>query len=202
MKTYLFAATPGVPSGRGGDSRLSARKGRRARLCRLAALLICVLGAATAQAKLVPNLKFKDLRGRTVKLDSLRGRIAVVNFWATGCQPCKAELPRLSALRAEYHTQGVRFVAISVDDPKDVPRIRPFLQSQNIALRVWTGADLGTLHRLGFKQVIPATLVLDAQGNIVGRVEGELRTADVRSYVNWLLHKKQGAAPPAMIRRY
>jgi len=176
---------------------------RKLRLSAVAlCLLICLGGWTAAQANPVPNLKFKTLAGQQVRLDSLRGSIAVVNFWATWCAPCRAELPRLSALQAEYAKQGVKFVAVSADEPKDFAKIAPFLQEEKISLPVWTGADLGTLGRLGFGDVLPATLVLDAQGNVVGRIEGEARDADVRGYLDWLLHGRQGAAPPREIKRY
>ncbi len=165
-------------------------------------VLACYLGGAAAMAKPVPNLKFKDMAGHAVRMDSLQGHIAVVNFWATWCGPCKEELPRLSALQATYAKQGVEFVAISVDEPKDYGKIALFVEEQKIALPVWTGADLGTLGRLGFGDVVPAMLVLDAQGSVVGRIEGEARDADVSEDVDWLLSGRQGKAPPTRIRRY
>jgi len=165
-------------------------------------LLMYLCGASAAWAKQVPNLKFKDMAGHTVRLDSLRGHPAVVNFWATWCGPCKEELPRLSALQAAYARRGVKFVAVSVDQPKDFRKIQPYFAQHHIALPVWTGADLGTLGRLGFGNVVPATLVLDGQGNVVGRIEGEARDADVRGYLDWLLDGRQGKAPPRQIRRY
>jgi thiol-disulfide isomerase/thioredoxin len=165
-------------------------------------LLACLLGGTVALAKPAPNLKFRDMAGHAVRLESLRGHVAVVNFWATWCGPCKQELPRLSALRAAYAKQGVEFVAISVDEPKDFAQIQPYFKQHQITLPVWTGANLGTLGRLGFGNVVPATLVLDAQGDVVGRIEGEARDADVRGYLDWLLRGRQGKAPPKRIRRY
>lgn len=190
-KQSCFADAPGDRSGRSGLSGAG-----------VVLLLLMSFVGGNAQAKTVPNLKFKDMTGHSVRLDSLRGKIAVVNFWATWCGPCKEELPRFSALQAAYAKQGVQFVAVSVDQPKDFSKIAPFLKSHGIDLAVWTGADLGTLGRLGFGDVVPATMVLDAQGNVVGRIEGEARDADVRAYLDWLLHGRQGTAPPKRIKRY
>lgn len=192
MRRFLrLRKAPGRRSGRGFVWNVAA-----------AWLLMCLCGASTAWAKPVPNLKFKDMAGHTVRLDSLRGHPAVVNFWATWCGPCKEELPRLSALQAAYAGRGVKFVAVSVDEPKDFRKIQPYFAQHQIALPVWTGADLGTLGRLGFGNVVPATLVLDGQGNVVGRIEGEARDADVRGYLDWLLDGRQGKAPPKRLRRY
>lgn len=193
MRKHLrLAGAPGRRLGRSGVGSMGAAW----------LLLACFLSGTVALAKPVLNLKFKDMAGHAVRLDSLHGHIAVLNFWATWCGPCKEELPRLSALQAAYAKQGVEFVAISVDEPKDFGKIAPFFEQQKIALPVWTGADLGTLGRLGFGNVVPATLVLDAQGDVVGRIEGEARDADVRGYVDWLLDGRQGKAPPQRIKRY
>ncbi len=158
--------------------------------------------ALPALAKPVPNLKFHDLAGHDQRLSSLHGSITVISFWATWCGPCKEELPRLSALSQQYAAQGVRFIAVSVDDPKDFAKIQPFLTHQHITLPVWTGADTDTLDRLGLGDVVPATLVLDADGEIIGRISGEARDADVTSYLDWLLHHRQGPAPAPSLKRY
>lgn len=167
-----------------------------------AALLLCLVAFAAAVAKPLPHLRFHDLAGHSQDLAALRGTIAVVNFWATWCGPCREELPRLSALSADYATRGVRFIAISADDPEDRPKIEPFLRQQKIGLDVWLDADLGTLDRLQLGNVLPATLIADKDGQIVGRISGEARNADLRRYLDWLLSNRPGPAPPPLLRRY
>jgi thiol-disulfide isomerase/thioredoxin len=168
----------------------------------LSILVLACSGLATASAKPVPDLKFHDLAGHTQKLSSLRGSITVINFWATWCGPCREEMPRLSALSQQYASKGVRFVAISVDESKDRAKIEPYLQQQKIALDVWVGADLDTLDRLGLGNVLPATLVLDKDGEPIGRISGEARDADISGYLDWLLGNRQAPAPPPQIKRY
>lgn len=192
------------------QGRSAAR--RRLGGCRLGGCRIaCFLGLglmlaagvpARAWAGPVANLKFKDMAGHTERLGSLRGRIAVVNFWATWCAPCRAELPMLSGLEQRYAGRGVQFVAISVDTAKDRAKVATYLREEQPGLGVWVGADLDTLGRLGFGDVVPATLVLDAKGVAVGRIEGEADEADVRGYLDWLLSGRRGKAPPARIKRY
>ncbi|MGA8939578.1 MAG: TlpA disulfide reductase family protein [Acidobacteriaceae bacterium] len=168
----------------------------------LSALALLLSFATAANAKPVPNLKFHDLAGHVQRLDSLHGSITVLVFWATWCTPCREELPRLSQLSQQYAAQGVRFLAISVDDPADFAKIQPLFHKQNINLTVWTGADTGTLSRLGLGDVVPATLVLDTNGDIIGRISGEARDADVTTYLDWLLHHRQGPAPAPRLKRY
>lgn len=174
---------------------------------RVSKLLIFILTgfALGASAKPVPDLKFKDLAGHTEKFSSLRGSITVISFWATWCAPCREELPRLSALSQQYAAKGVRFVAISVDEPKDHAKIEPFLHSQNIALdtfTIWTGGDIGTLDRLGLGNEVPATIVLDKDGTAIGRILGEAHDSDVATYVDWLLSDRSTPVPPSPVKRY
>jgi thiol-disulfide isomerase/thioredoxin len=165
--------------------------------------LLAITGfALTAAAKSVPDLKFQDLAGHAQKLSDLRGSITVISFWATWCGPCKEELPHISALKQKYADKGVRFLAISADEPKTRSQIEPFFQKQDITLDVWTGADIGTLGRLGLGNILPATIVLDKDGSPIGRISGEARDADVTTYLDWLLSDRTGAAPPGIITRH
>jgi thiol-disulfide isomerase/thioredoxin len=165
-------------------------------------LLAAFSGFSAAHAKPIPNLKFHDLAGHDQHFDNLRGSITVISFWATWCTPCREELPRLSKLQQQYATSGVRFLAISVDNPKDFAKIEPFLHQQNITLDVWEGADIDTLDHLALGDVVPATLILDKNGEVVGRISGEARDSDVTGYLDWLLHDRQGAAPEPFITRH
>jgi len=162
--------------------------------------LSCALVAA--QAKPLPDLKFKDLAGNPQRLDSLRGSITVVSFWATWCTPCREELPRLSKLSQQLADKDVHFVAISIDEPKDRAKIEPFLEKNNVSLKVWVGGDDGMLGRLGLGNIVPGTLILDKDGAAVGRIMGEARDADITGYVDWLQHDRQGPPPPSLIKRY
>ena len=165
------------------------------------ALVAFALLPGTTLAKPAPDLKFQDLAGHEHRLKDLRGNITVISFWATWCAPCREELPRLSVLSQQYAAQGVRFVAISVDEPKDFSKIQPFLQQQHVALDVWTGADIGTLDRLSLGDVVPATIVLDRDGEVAGRISGEAQDPDVKGYLDWLVGNRQGPAPAPKLKR-
>jgi thiol-disulfide isomerase/thioredoxin len=165
-------------------------------------LTLAITGfALTASAKPVPDLKFQDLTGHTQKLSDLRGSITVVSFWATWCGPCKEELPRLSALKQHYADKGIRFIAISADEPKTRSKIEPFIQQQGIALDIWTGADIDTLDRLTLGNALPATIVLDKDGTAIGRIMGEAHDSDITTYLDWLLGDRSTPAPPPTIKR-
>jgi len=167
----------------------------------LTALIFCCLIPA-AQAKRAPNLEFKDLSGVKQKLASARGSIVVLNFWATWCGPCKEELPLLSKLTEEYGPKKVRFISASADESKDRAKVDLFLSHQKLAMEFWLGADLDMLEHMELGNVLPATVILDEQGEIIARIQGQAHEEDIRKPLDWLLSGKTGPAPPAVTKRY
>jgi thiol-disulfide isomerase/thioredoxin len=167
-------------------------------------LLVCALAvlAAAALAESAPKLSLKELGGQTQKLSALRGKIVVLNFWATWCEPCQDELPRLSKLSQAYGGKNVQFVAVSIDEARNRDKIEPLLHRLNVDLDVWTGADLDTLEKFGLGNVVPGTMVIDEKGQVVTRVMGEARDQDVRTPLDWLLQGRIGPAPQPLLKRY
>lgn len=155
-----------------------------------------------AGSKSSPKLELKDLTGHAQKLSALRGDVVVLSFWATWCSPCLEELPRLSALQQDYAGKPVHFVAVSIDESKDRAKIQPFLQKHGVNLDVWVGGDTDTLARFGLGDIVPGTVVVDQQGEIIGRIMGEAKDQDVRSRVDWVLSGKQGAPLEPLVKRY
>lgn len=170
------------------------------RLLPLAALALAL--APAAYARRLPDPAFKTLTGESRKLSQLRGSIVVVNFWATWCEPCQEELPRLQQLAAAYAGKPVRFVFISIDEPKDRAKIAPTLAQLHLALESWTNASTDTLEDFGLGNIVPGTLILNEQGDAVSRVMGEARDTDIRAALDWLLAHKSGPAPAPLIKRY
>ena len=166
-------------------------------------MTLLVIGLTTlAQAKRAPNLEFKDFPGNTHKVGELRGSVAVVNFWATWCGPCREELPLLSKLSREYGAKKVRFIAASADEEKDRAKVDQFLKKSPVGMDVWVGANLDMLERAGLGEVLPATLILDDQGEIIARIQGQVREPDIRVVLDWLLSGRVGPAPPSLTKHY
>jgi thiol-disulfide isomerase/thioredoxin len=128
-------------------------------------------------------------------LAELHGHAAVVNFWATWCAPCREEMPRIQRLADEYGPKGVTFVAVSLDAPETQKQIDPLVAKRGFRVPVWTGATERTFQELEMGTLVPATVILDENGTIVGKIEGEARDKDVRSRLDWLLNGKQGKQP-------
>jgi thiol-disulfide isomerase/thioredoxin len=170
--------------------------------CRICATLLLCFIAGAAQAKRVPNLVLKDLSGGSQKVASLHGSIAVISFWATWCAPCREELPRLSRLSQDYAASGVRFIAVSIDEPKDRGKIVPYVAQQKLAMEVWVGGDTDMLAHVGLGNIVPGTIIIDQQGEVIGRIMGEAREEDIKSRLDWLLHGRQGDSPEELTKRY
>ena len=74
------------------------------------------LQAATPESKAAPELKLKDLEGKDITLESLKGKVVFVNFWATWCGPCQEEIPELIDMQNKYGSKGFTVLGIAMDD--------------------------------------------------------------------------------------
>src|SRR6266700_2911772 len=170
-------------------------------------LLFCLMAlcslswSAGAAPKHAPDPAFKSLNGQTHKLSALRGQVVVVNFWATWCGQCQEELPRLAQLAEAYAGKPVRFVLISIEEPKNRAKIPAVLDRLHVSLETWDDADTGTMDRFGLGNIVPGTAILDDKGEVVARIMGEAREDDVRGAVDWLLAGRTGAPPPPLTKR-
>jgi thiol-disulfide isomerase/thioredoxin len=125
--------------------------------------------ALAAQPGPAPIAGFKDAGGAHFTLGSFRGRVVLLNIWATWCAPCRAEMSSLDRLQALHGADGLEVVAVSVDRDA-VGKVRRFYQKsgiRNLTLYV----DNGTQSAFGARS-IPTTVLIDRDGNIVGSMVG------------------------------
>jgi thiol-disulfide isomerase/thioredoxin len=116
-----------------------------------------------------PN--FQDKMGQPVNLDSFKGKVVVLNFWATWCPPCIAEMPALDHLQAQMGGKDLAVVAVSTDR-QGIKKSAPFYRRagiKNLALYNDTRGDL--LDAFHAKS-LPVTVLIDREGRVVGRIEG------------------------------
>lgn len=110
---------------------------------------------------------FSDTAGRTHSLAEFQGKVAVVNFWATWCAPCREEMPAFVRLQERWTGRGVQFVGLANDDPRKVDR---FASELRINYPLWVGGDsVGDLSkRLGNRLgVLPHTAIIDRRGQVI-----------------------------------
>lgn len=149
-----------------------------------------------------PNaeLTLKDANGQKVSLRDYRGKIVVLNFWATWCGPCNEEMPMIVEMEREYRSRGVIFIAASLDDSKTKSRIPAFLSKYQVEFPVWYGATGDDLANLGMGEAVPDTAFIDQEGRIVARVLGQMRKEELKERLDWLTGDRAGAAPPPLVK--
>ena len=160
------------------------------RLARLSAFVAIAFWGATAGAAEPPKFAgisedfspidppeqisaptFQDKLGQPVSLDSFKGKVVVLNFWATWCPPCIAEMPALDKLQAEMGGKDFTVVAVSTDR-EGIKKSAPFYRRagiKNLALYNDTRGNLLDTFKV---KALPITLLLDREGRVIGRMEG------------------------------
>lgn len=125
--------------------------------------------AASAQQR-APNLSFKDINGKTIRLVDFKGKVVLLNFWATWCVPCRTEIPDLVKTQRRYRSRGLRIVGITYP-PEQVSAVRRFIRELKINYPVVIGAKETKL-AFTASETLPLTVVIDREGKIRAIVEG------------------------------
>lgn len=116
-----------------------------------------------------PGFTLKDLSGADKGLRDYKGKVVVLNFWASWCEPCKREFPALNRLHSSLKDKGLVVLAVSEDSLK---RALPFAERHGAAFPVLID-QYGAVMRLYGVKLIPVSVVIDRQGTVRGRVTGE-----------------------------
>ena len=112
-----------------------------------------------------------------VRIQDLRGKVAVVNLWATWCGPCVAEFPHLVELHKTYASRGVEFVLLSTDEDAARPRVLEAWKKHGLPFTLWL--DFQETAPLAFASPsIPVTLIIDRGGVIRFRRDGKITASD------------------------
>jgi len=136
-------------------------------------------------AKSAPNFVLTTAEGRTVELKKLEGSVVVLNFWATWCPPCRAEIPGMLEVYDKYRGEGLEIVGIALDrDGWNV--VTPFVERMNISYPVVLGG-WEIVQQYGGISAIPTTFILDRKGNVVKGHVGYLSKEDLEGIVRKLL---------------
>jgi thiol-disulfide isomerase/thioredoxin len=174
----------------------SRRAGRAGALLGTALVLLAAprlyAGVPPAEGQPAPPLSGRSFSGEAFDVNAWRGRVVVLNFWASWCEPCRAEMPLLDALQRDYRERGVVVLGLSADDRHD----RKDAQAAAKAVAYMTGmAAECSSNGFGMPQQLPLTYIIDPAGK-VGAVlranRGALTEAQLRAAVE---HALSGAAP-------
>jgi thiol-disulfide isomerase/thioredoxin len=140
---------------------------------------------ATSQQGTAPAFELKDINGRTVRLSDFKGNVVLLNFWATWCAPCRAEMPDLVKLQKEYQSKGLQAVGMTYPS-----YTRAGVRATVRRLRLNYPILLCThdiANKYGVGEVLPTTIVIDREGKVRARILGILEPDEVEQSVKPLL---------------
>src|SRR5208337_2327447 len=126
-----------------------------------AATVACSAYAAVDTGQTAPALVVQELNGQTFDLAALRGKVVVINFWATWCPPCREEMPALDAFYRRYHGQGLEMIGLSTDRPHDRSDVSKVMHSYSYPAAM---LDDAKVNDFGPPNVLPVTFVVDRKG--------------------------------------
>lgn len=147
------------------------------------------------------DFKLKDLSGVEQSLSSLKGRIVILNFWATYCIPCRKEMPDLAAIQNEYAALGVQVVGASADEAGDRAKVLQFIKETKINFPVWMGATTVDMMRFGLGSALPGTVIISKDGRIGKVISGVVNQADLKKQIEMMLASVALTSDPTTERK-
>ena len=169
-------------------------------LMKLAILILSLSLPVTAPADLTaansrkpaPDFTLSDSKGASIKLSAYKGRVVVLDFWATWCEGCKVEIPWYMEFQTKYKESGLAVVGVSMDED-GWKSVRPFLAERKINYAVVVGNE--ALAKLFGVDALPVTLLIDRNGKIadvrVGMVEKNAFESEIQVLLKDTAEKKQ-----------
>lgn len=155
-------------------------------LAALGLLFGSVAFAADPSPRLAPALTFKDVAtGQKLSLESLKGKVVVVDFWATWCEPCKTEIPGYIELQNKYGAKGLVVVGVSVDTKK-ASAVKKFATEHAMNYQVVMGSieDIDAFTgAAGAEVMLPSTFLIDREGKIIHSKKGVMDHAEYEAIV-------------------
>ena len=141
--------------------------------------------SAQKSSALAPDFILPTTDGKTLKLSDLKGKVVIIDFWATWCSPCRKGIPDLIELKKKYGAKGFEIIGVSVDtDTKN--EVVPFMKEYKINYPVVYG-NMNVYQQYGGIRAIPTSFVIDKQGKIVASYEGLMSKETYENHIKKLM---------------
>ncbi|MEG8946441.1 peroxiredoxin family protein [Rosettibacter firmus] len=141
--------------------------------------------AAQRNSVLAPDFALPTTDGKVLRLSDYRGKVVIIDFWATWCPPCRKGIPDLIDIKKKYGSKGVEIIGVSVDtDTK--PEVIPFIKEKGINYPVVYG-NQNVYMQYGGIRAIPTTFVIDKEGKIVASYEGLVPKVTYENHIKKIL---------------
>jgi cytochrome c biogenesis protein CcmG/thiol:disulfide interchange protein DsbE len=169
--------------------------------CLMAAQNLAAKGAGRAvlkpekERKPAPDFTLYDASGKPVQLSAFKGKVVLLNFWATWCGGCRVEIPWLIEFQQTYGDRGFVVLGVSLD-AEGWKAVKPFIEEKKINYRVMIGTD-DVAARFGADQSLPVSLLIDKSGRIAATHVGLPGKSDYQAEIETLLSTKRSAAAGA-----
>lgn len=139
--------------------------------------------------KAAPDFTLKDSYGQSVKLSEYKGKVVLLNFWATWCGPCKIEIPWFKEFETNYKNDGFAVVGVAMDD-EGWEVVKPYIESQKLNYRVLMGTEqVGLLY--GGVESLPTSFIIDRDGKVASVHIGLVSKGDYAKEIQTLLGAKR-----------
>jgi thiol-disulfide isomerase/thioredoxin len=155
------------------------------KLIALALLILFFPALAAAQSPSAPQLALKNLNGHEFRLSDYKGKVVLINFWATWCPPCRQEIPDLIKLQRTYGKQGLQIVGITYP-PEELPEVRRFARRLKINYPIAIGTK-ASKELFTSSDTLPLTVVIDRNGSVSEIIEGVMYPDEFEEKVKPLL---------------
>lgn len=136
-------------------------------------LALAVVGYLSVSKKeTIPDVTFVNLQGKKITSQDLRGKVVMINFWATSCTTCVKEMPEMIETFKKYNAQGLEFVAVAMSyDPPNY--VLNFVETRKLPFTVALDTQGELAKSFGDIKLTPTTLVVDKDGHIIKKYVGE-----------------------------
>jgi thiol-disulfide isomerase/thioredoxin len=159
----------------------------------IAGFLMAVSQAAHATATAAPPAQLIKAAELRALLDRQRGRVVVLNLWATWCVPCLREIPDLVQLETEFRTRGVTLIGLGMDEGSSLQgMVEPFRREHFPGFRTWlrNEPDMDTLVSVvdpAWNEILPTTYLIGRDGKVARKIQGKKTLAEFRKLLSEIL---------------